>query len=141
MWQSLIGPLTGLVKEVVGRVLPAEKMSEEERKKLEMEAEALSTKLLMERYAQEVEDVINARALAIKENENAPFLVRLIRGLFRPLAGFTCLVVWAYTVISPTFGGPELKLGQMDYFVILTVFSFFFGLRYFEKTKGVQNRG
>jgi hypothetical protein len=140
MWQSLIGPLSGLVKEVVNRVLP-QKLSEEERRKLEMEAEALSAKLLMDKYAQEVEDVVNARALAIKENENAPFLVRLIRGLFRPLAGFTCLIVWAYTIVSPTFGGPELKLGQMDYFVILTVFSFYFGLRHLEKRGGVHNRG
>ncbi|HDD53078.1 MAG TPA: hypothetical protein ENF32_03295 [Thermosulfidibacter takaii] len=137
-----IAPVVGgLVKEVLKRVLPPEKMSEEERKKLEMEAAAQATQLFLERYSKEMEDVMNARSLAMVEAQNAPWLVRLLRGLVRPIIGFGCATIWGYNVLAPQFlNQPRIPLNQWDYFVIMSVLSFYFGLRTFEKTKGSQAR-
>jgi len=137
-----LAPLVGgLIKDVLHRVLPPEKMSEEERLKLEMEATAQATQLLLEKYSKQMEDVVNARALAMKEAENAPWMVRLIRGMVRPVIGFGCAFIWGYNILAPQFfHQPRIPLSQWDYTVILTVFGFYFGLRTFEKTKGTQNR-
>ena len=137
-----LAPLVGeLVKDVLHRVLPPEKMSEKERQELEIQATAQTAQLLLEKYSKQMEDVINARALAMKEAENAPWLVRLLRGLIRPVVGFGCFIIWGYNVIAPQIlHQPRIPLGQWDYSVILTVFGFYFGLRTFEKTKNTQDR-
>lgn len=85
--------MADLLGGVLDRIWP-KKMTEEER----AEAGKQFRRLLMEEKGQEIQDVISARAMAMKEAENAPYAVRLIRGLFRPYAGYLTVTVWASTV-------------------------------------------
>ncbi len=148
----------GKVADVVGGVLDRfwpKKMTEAEKARVTKELK----RVLIEEKAQEITDVINARAMAMKEVENAPYSVRLIRGLFRPYAGYLVVTIWASTVavrfyaaIAPwatrrgpgaMSGPPDLAglLTGWDFGVIMLVLGFFFGTRSFEKSRGVQNRG
>lgn len=104
-----------------------------------------------------LQDVVSARELAAKEGENAPYIVRIARGLFRPYAGYLTVTVWAATVGVrfyaavapwakagfPASRAPDLAalLTGWDFGVIMLVLGFFFGTRSFEKSQGVQNRG
>lgn len=152
-----VGSVADLLGGVLDRIWP-KRMTEEER----AEAGKQFRRLLMEEKAQEIQDVISARAMAMKEAENAPFAVRLVRGLLRPYAGYVAVNVWASTVavrfyaaLKPwaeagfpagegsTARAPGLAglLTTWDYGVIMLVLGFFFGTRSFEKNTGVQNRG
>ncbi len=146
----------GKVADVVGGVLDRfwpKKMTEAEKAQVTKELK----RVLIEEKAQEITDVINARAMAMKEAENAPYSVRLIRGLFRPYAGYLVVTIWASTVAVRFYAAvkswaalgfsatrtPDLAglLTGWDFGVIMLVLGFFFGTRSFEKSRGVQNRG
>jgi hypothetical protein len=130
-------------------------------KQMSAEDKAASTlkfkQLLMTEKVTEINDVANARALALEQSKDAPYLVKLIRGLLRPLAGYTCLTVWvssvalkywiaykAWEVVKFSYKlAPNVSdlLSTWDFGVIMLVFTFFFGTRTIEKNKGTQNRG
>ena len=146
----------GKVADVVGGVMDRfwpKQMTEGEKATATKELR----RVLMEEKVQEISDVISARAMAMKEAEGAPYMVRIIRGLFRPYAGYVVVTIWASTVAVRFYAAvnswaaasftaskaPDLAalLTGYDFGVIMLVLGFYFGTRSFEKTKGVQNRG
>jgi len=141
MLSSLLNIGGKLVGEVVDRILP-EKMSEGEKAQLKLKALEISNRLMMERYEQEIKDTISARDFAAVESQQAPAFIRILRGLVRPVIGLFCATLWGWgTILAPYFGYQRIELSQFDYTILLSVFAFFFGLRTFEKARGVQNRG
>jgi hypothetical protein len=149
---SDIVDISKIVGGVLDRVWP-KKMTEEEKASATKEFQAI----LLAEKSKEIDDVVSARALAAKEAENAPYLVRLVRGLFRPMAGYLAMSLWGGSVVLRIYVSlaawsrsgfdlektPDLAalLTSWDFGVIMLVLGFFFGTRSFEKNKGVQNRG
>lgn len=119
--------LPGLVSDVSKRVLPPEKMSEEERAKL-------STELTLEMMKQdwsvveaEFKDRADARSLAAQEIAKGNAFTAFLAATVRPVWGYGALAAVTYSVLTKTPIDPSLK----D--IIQTVLQFFFGGRVIEK--------
>jgi hypothetical protein len=132
-WAPLLGPITGVIDKVLDSILP-EKMSETEKAELKIKMRA---QLFQEMQADR-EDMKNAREMAMKEFERDVWIVRLLRGLIRPVTGFTFVGFYVWAKVSIHFGYPTIDLIDRDYIIIGTILGFYFGLRSFLDKKGTQ---
>lgn len=147
-----ISAIADIAGGVLDRIWP-KKMSEEEKATAKVEF----TKIMLAEKQQELDSVASARAMAMKQGENAPSIVRIIRGLIRPLAGFTAMGTWTLSVWLKFYiayvpwaeagfnvaKAPDVTklLSNWDYAIIGGVMTFYFGTRTIEKNKGSVNRG
>lgn len=140
MWQMLIGPVADLVNTVLKRVLPAEKMSEEVRAKLEAEVTLELTKMDWQGTLGQLD--IN--------KEEAKHESMFVAG-WRPFIGWVCGTAFAYNfVVQPFFFFITAKYGydlsampQLDTSSLTTVLLGMLGiggLRTFEKWSGTNMR-
>ena len=138
MWSMLIGPVSEVINTVLKRILPAEKMSETERAKLEAE-------ILLELSKQ---DWSAAQAQLEINKQEAKHESVFVSG-WRPFVGWVCGSALAYHfVLQPSlvffialfkWQVPPLPAFDMD--SLLTVLLGMLGLggmRTYEKFKGVN---
>jgi len=133
MYQLLLGPITNLVTDVVKRLLPPEKMSEEERRKLEVEASLEVRKLMMDKYKLEIEDIVSARKLAETELSRGSAFTNVLAAVHRPLWSIVTLLLFSWTLLSTQIGLPEIHLTELHKDIMQTVIVFYFGGRSVEK--------
>jgi hypothetical protein len=138
MWNLLIGPVAEVINTVLKRVLPAEKMSEEERAKLEAQ-------VTLELAKQDWQGVLGQLEINKEEAKSTNWFV----AGWRPAVGWVCATAFAYHyVIQPTalfviiatgVALPPLPTFEME--SLLTVLLGMLGLgglRTFEKYKEVS---
>ena len=133
MYQMLLGPITSLVTDVIKRVLPPEKMSEEERRKLEVEASLEVQKLMMDKYKLELEDIVSARKLAEAELSRGSAFTNILAALHRPLWSIVTLLLFSWSLLSTQLGLPEIHLTELHKDIMQTVIVFYFSGRSVEK--------
>lgn len=136
----IIGDLIrNTVGKVVGRLadkyLP-KSMSEADRADMLMEAERLA----VEEYKVAIKDVQGARELAAAESEGAPPWTRILTVTHRPIWSLLILMVFAWTIIAPSFGLEVITLTEIHKDIMQTVIIFYFGGRSIEKTAGLLRR-
>jgi len=129
----LLGPITSLVTDVIKRVLPPEKMSEEERRKLEVEASLEVQKLMMDKYKLELEDIVSARKLAEAELSRGSAFTNILAALHRPLWSIVTLLLFSWSLLSTQLGLPEIHLTELHKDIMQTVIVFYFSGRSVEK--------
>lgn len=129
----LIQPVTGLVSDVLKRVLPAEKMTEAERLKLEAEINLALMKYDWNKIELEFKDRDSARRLAEADVAKGNAFTNVLAASVRPLFGFACLAIFIWTALGPQFGLKELTLTDNHRLVMETVIYFYFGARTIEK--------
>lgn len=138
MWQMLIGPVSELLNTVLKRVLPPEKMSEEERAKLEAQ-------LTIELSKMDWQGVLSQLDINKEEAKNPNMFV----AGWRPGIGWVCCVAFAYNfVIQPFFTFVAYKSGYdlslmptLDTGALMTILFGMLGIggmRTYEKYKGVE---
>jgi len=147
-----IGAIADIAGGVMDRVWP-KKMTGQEK----ADATAKFKEILLKEKKIELDDVASARAMAMKDGENAPQVVRLVRGLIRPVAGITAIGTWVASIWLKFYiaysqwsaanfditKAPDVTalLSSWDYAIIGGIMTFYFGTRTIEKNKGSMNRG
>jgi len=123
----LIGLLQNILPGVINRVLPPEKMSEEDAAKLQNEL----TKTLIEQNWNEIEaeykDRDSARNLAAQDIAKGNAFTGILSATVRPAWGYGALALVVYSVLYTVPISAQLN----D--IIQTVLFFFFGGRTIEK--------
>jgi hypothetical protein len=132
----ITAPVTGLVKEVVNRVLPREKMSEEEQLKMELALREGLSKLDLSKFEAEVRDRESARLLAEKELERGNALTTTLAAIHRPIWSLVTLLLFVFTVIAKPLGLPAMELTEIHKSIMQTIVIFYFGGRSVEKVFG-----
>ena len=140
MWNLLIGPIAEVVNTILKRILPAEKMSEEERTKLEAQ-------VTLELAKQDWQGILGQLEINKEEAKNPNWFV----AGWRPFVGWVCGTAFAYHyIVQPLAAfilvaiyqnpiGGMLPVFDMD--SLLTVLLGMLGLgglRTFEKYKEVS---
>ncbi|HEA70993.1 MAG TPA: hypothetical protein ENH98_03600 [archaeon] len=117
-----------------------EKMSEQEKLKLER---SINTELLsidFKKMEKEIEDRASARALAKEELKNGTAFTAFLAAFHRPLWSIVCLVIYTWTMISPSFNFPDIEFTGLHKDVMMTVVIFYFGGRSIEKVFAVMKK-
>lgn len=127
--QNTVGKV---VDRLTDKFLPSS-MSEEEKLKIRLEAEMLA----LSEYKTAMADVQSARELAGKEAEGAPSWTRVLTVTHRPIWSFLMLGIFAWTILAPYIGYPQIPLGEIHKDIMQTVIIFYFGGRSVEKVVGV----
>ena len=131
-WNVLVAPIAGIIDKILDGILPKE-MGEKEREEIRLK---MANQFFMEMQA-EREDMKNAREMAMAELQTDVWVVRLLRGLLRPLTGFVFVGFYVWAKICVHFGLPPVVLGQDDYIIIGGILGFYFGLRsFYDKRNG-----
>lgn len=119
--------LPGLISDTVRRVLPAEKMSDVDRARLEQELTLAVMAQDWRAVEAEFADRSNARMLAEKDVAGGNAFTTALSALVRPVWGFGALALVTYSVLT----GFEIA-GALDE-IVQTVIWFYFGGRVVEK--------
>lgn len=140
MWEMLIGPVASVVDTILKRVLPAEKMSEADRAKLQAE-------ITLELSKQDWQGILGQLEINKEEAKSTNWFV----AGWRPFVGWVCGVAFAYHfVIQPLaafilvacfqqpLGAdlPVLDIGNL--MTVLLGMLGLGGLRTFEKYKSIS---
>jgi hypothetical protein len=137
MWEMLVAPIATVVDTILKRVLPPEKMSEEERAKLQAE-------ITLELAKQDWQGILGQLEINKAEAQNPNWFV----AGWRPAVGWVCAVAFAYHyVVQPGllffiawYGAQLPALPAFDMESLLTVLLGMLGLgglRTFEKYKDI----
>ena len=131
----LLNMLSGILPDVIKRVLPAEKISEADQAQL---AQALQLELMKQDWQQieaEYKDRDSARGLAAQEIAKGNAFTSALAALVRPVAGFGCI----YLVGHAHFAAMPLDANTAG--IVQTVFQFYFGGRVIEKVLPMMAAG
>jgi hypothetical protein len=109
-------------------------MSEEERARLEHELRLEMLRQDWSAVEAEIEDRINARALAQAELLRGNAFTNVLAAVHRPLWSLVTLGLFVANVIGPVLGWPEFRLGEIERDIMRTVIIFYFGGRTVEKS-------
>lgn len=114
-----------------------------------MELEAELDKIVIQ-HAQdgklaEFKDIQQSRLMYSKELDKAPWFIRLLNGLVRPVGGLGSLITVFWVIWAPYFGFPQLNLPELEYdnpiwAIISGIISFFFVLRHRAQVNGVKDK-
>jgi len=93
----------------------------------------------------EFKDIQQSRMLWTQELQKAPWLIRLLNGLVRPLGGLGAIGITFWVILAPYFGYPQLTLPELDWnnpiwAIISGIISFYFVLRHRTQVKGVKDK-
>lgn len=133
MWQLLIGPVSEVIKGVLNRVLPPEKMSEKDRAEVETQVMAAVLQADWSRFEAEIKDRMDARALAAVEANQGNAFTTALAAINRPIWSLGILALFAYTLVAPAMGLPAVAMTDLHKDVMQTVIIFYFGGRSVEK--------
>lgn len=123
----IFGLLNSILPGVINRVLPPEKMSEEDSAKLQQELALELMKQDWQGIEAEYADRSNARNLAAQDIAGGNNITRFLSATVRPAWGFGALVLVSYSVITHS----AIESTYAD--IIQTVLFFYFGGRTLEK--------
>ncbi len=134
-------PIIGdIIQNTVGKVVDrlADKylppsMGEKEKAEFRLEA----GRLAIEEYRAAVADVQGARELAGKEAGEAPSWTRVLTVTHRPAWSYLTLLIFAWTILAPYLGFPQIPLTGIHKDIMQTVIIFYFGGRSVEKAAEV----
>jgi hypothetical protein len=130
---NLINPIVETVTSIIKSVLPAEKMSEKERADIEAKTRDKLLKADWKYLEVEMKDRANARALAMKDAEKGNVYTTLLAAIHRPLWSIITLILFAWTIIAPSLGFPEVILQEVHKSIMQSIIVFYFGGRSVEK--------
>jgi hypothetical protein len=130
---NLINPIVDTVTNVIKSILPPEKMSEKERADIEAQTREKLLKADWKYLEVEMKDRANARALAMKDSEKGNVYTTLLAAIHRPLWSIVTLILFAWTIIAPSLGFPEVILQPVHQSIMQTIIIFYFGGRSVEK--------
>jgi hypothetical protein len=133
----LIGPVAELLNTVLKRVLPAEKMTEAERKQVEGELAIELLKADWSRLEAEFKDRADARALAAADASRGNAATMILSAMVRPVWGFSALIVVAYPYLAGALDLPAVTIDDATKDIVQTVIMFYFGGRTAEKIASV----
>ncbi len=133
MIELLYKPITDIVTKTIASFLPAQKMSEKEKAELEEQLQNNILKADWKRLEKEFEDRASARELAKAELKNGTAFTSFLAAFHRPLWSIVCLVIYTWTMISPSFNFPDINFTGLHKDVMMTVVIFYFGGRSVEK--------
>ena len=133
MLNTLLGPITDIAMRAVSNFIGPEKMGEKEKLQLENSINKEMVKADWKRMEKEIEDRASARALATNELKSGTVFTSFLAAFHRPLWSIVCLVIYAWTMISPSFGFPDINFTGLHKDVMMTVIFFYFGGRSVEK--------
>lgn len=90
-------------------------------------------------------DLAQSRAMHSKEMEKAPWLIRLLNGLVRPLGGLGALITLFWVVWAPYFGYPAVVIPDFTWdnpfwVLVESIIAFYFVLRHKAKVQGVSTK-
>jgi len=90
-------------------------------------------------------DLVSSRALYAKEMEKAPWFIRFLNGLVRPLGGLGALATLFWVVWAPYFGYapvtiPDFKWENPFWMLVESIIAFFFVLRHRAQVQGVKDK-
>lgn len=139
----LIGPVSELIRNVMNKFV-GDKMSEQEKAQLTLEAQKMVWEQDWAPLAREFEDRANARALAKADVERGNWVSNILAATVRPAYGYWSLGILTVLVMGKTIHLLEPSPETMDLVkdVVKTVIFFFFGGRTVEKvTSMVTGRG
>lgn len=94
-------------------------------------------KLDIEEYKTAVADVQGVRELAGKDTDGAPGWTKILTVTHRPVWSFLMLGIFVWTILSPSFGFPQIPLSDIHKDIMQAVIIFYFGGRSIEKAAGV----
>lgn len=141
IWKLLSEPVAGIVRDIIGRVLPPQKISEEERLRLEQELKLKVMEYDWSELEAEIQDRADARALAQKELEKGNALTNAMAALHRPVWSFAMLALFLMAVLDKALGLPDIQLGDAERDIMRTVIVFYFGGRSVEKVAHAIRNG
>lgn len=141
MWDILVRPVTSLVGDVINRVLPPEKMSEEDRARLDTEMWKTLMNADWKQYEKEIEDRVSARQLAQTELLKGTAITTMLAALHRPIWSFVTLGLFAWSMIGPQLGLPNIVFTEIHQNIMTTVIIFYFGGRSLEKSLTIVTNG
>lgn len=133
MWELIVSPVTSIIRDVLKRILPPEKMSEEEKAKLEQELTLAVMQQDWQRFEKEIQDRISARELAKSELEKGNAFTNILAATHRPIWSFVTLGLFVWSIVSGQFGLPPVELTDIHKSIMQTIIIFYFGGRSIEK--------
>lgn len=138
-----VGSMAGSIRRAITGELPP-KMKAEQLKNA-MELEKIQLQHARAGKIDVFNDIQQSRLMYAKELEKAPWLVRLLNGLVRPLGGLGALATVFFVIWAPYFGYPPLQLPDLSWdnpiwAMISGIISFFFVLRHKAQIKGVKDK-
>lgn len=123
----IVGPVLDIVKQVLGRTLPAEKISQVDRLAIEQQI----TLALMDQDWKQIEaefaDRANARQLAAADIAQGNAFSTTLAAVVRPIWGLGAFALVAYSVLAGIAIAPVFES------IIQTLLMFYFGGRTLEK--------
>lgn len=134
------GPLVNIVGDIVKRILPAEKMSEEDRAKLEQELQLAIMKQDWTNVEKEFADRADARALAKADVEKGNWFSNILAATVRPVWGYASLIVVIYPYVAGALGLPAVALDEATKSIVQLVICFYFGGRSVERIMLGRNK-
>lgn len=126
-------PLTKIVGDVLNRLLPAEKMSEADKARIEFEVMKSAQAADWSGVEKEFADRADARALAQKDMAAGNAFTSILAATVRPVWGYASLVVVAYPYLAGALGLPGVSIDDNTKAIVQTVIMFYFGGRVVEK--------
>lgn len=135
-------PIIGdIIQNTVGKVF--DRLSEKflpstlgETEKAQFKLEAM--KFATEESRAAIAGIQGARDLAAKDSDGAPSWTRVLSVTHRPAWSFLTLGVFAWTVVAPYAGFPQVALSEIHKDIMQTVIIFYFGGRTLEKAAGIM---
>lgn len=125
--------LTKIVGDVLNRLLPAEKMSEAEKLRLQSEIQLAVLSADFRDAEMELRDRADARALAAAESARGNAFTTILSATDRPTWSFGCLALMVYMVVAPSVGMPKVDVPEQIWNLMATVVFARFGGRTVEK--------
>lgn len=139
MFELILPLLNSILPGVLKSVLPAEKMTDEEAAKIQIELSAQLAAQDWQQIKAEYDDRNNARALAATEIAKGNAFTSFLSATVRPAWGYAALIFVGYSIVNNIAISPQLQS------IIETVLFFFFGGRTIEKitpiVSGIFNKG
>lgn len=143
-WWNITGAISGvteLASKAIGVIAPDKNKKLEFKNKLD----TIALTFAEEGKLAEFKDIQQSRLMYAKELEKAPWLIRMLNGLVRPLGGIGALATVFWVIWSPYFGYEKLDLPNLEFdnpiwLIISGIISFFFVLRHKAQTKGIKDK-
>lgn len=139
--QPFIAPITEIVKQVLNRLLPPEKISEAERARVEAETMAAIMAQDWRQIEAEYRDRADARQLAQADMSRGNAFTGILAATVRPVWGYASLIVVAYPYLAGALHWPAVNIDGPTKDIVQMVIMFYFGGRTIEKVLPQMIRG
>lgn len=129
----ILDSVTGIVRDVLRRVLPREKMSETEAAAVEASVDQALRNADWREFEAVYADRADARSLAKTDVAVGNAWTGALAAIHRPIWSLGVFLLFAWALVSPQLGLPNITLTEVHKDVMMTVIVFYFGGRTVEK--------